>query len=101
MTPFAFCYWLQGYLELSEHPLTPLTGEQLYLLQEHLRLVEQPNLPFLFWLQGALEAAACDPAATVSLDKIQGRLAATFRNHIDPSYPREIQEKLYALHSRQ
>lgn len=37
MTPEAFCYWLQGFLELSE--AKTLTPQQLKAVREHLALV--------------------------------------------------------------
>jgi hypothetical protein len=37
MTPENFCYWLQGYIEISE--TKTLTSEQLQVVWEHLNLV--------------------------------------------------------------
>lgn len=37
MEPINFCYWLQGYMELS--PDKPLSVEQVKIIQDHLNLV--------------------------------------------------------------
>jgi hypothetical protein len=37
MTPENFCYWLQGYMELT--PDAKLTDEQVKVIKEHLQLV--------------------------------------------------------------
>lgn len=100
VSPFDFCYWLQGYLELRSNPHQPLTPTQTYLLKEHLKLVEHPSLPFLLWLQGVFDSHDCHPTTTLPLAKIQERLSLTFHHYIDPSYPPHLQPTLQALHSR-
>lgn len=48
MTPEQFCYWLQGYSEISDE--SP-TGDQWTIIQDHLKLVfekvtpDRPNEP--------------------------------------------------------
>lgn len=46
MTPENFCYWLQGYIELSN--CKSLTPEQVQMISDHLQLVfkkETLNIP--------------------------------------------------------
>lgn len=46
MTPENFCYWLQGYIELSN--CQNLTPEQIQMIRDHLQLVfkkETPSYP--------------------------------------------------------
>lgn len=46
MTPQEFCYWLQGYFELSPTvPLCGLTQEQAKVVRDHLQLVFQKVTP--------------------------------------------------------
>ena len=47
MTPEQFCYWLQGFSELSA--ISP-TQEQWVLIQEHLNLVFKKVTPSLNYL---------------------------------------------------
>ena len=44
MTPEQFCYWLQGYAELTESQPTP---EQWKMMQEHLQTVFYKVTPSL------------------------------------------------------
>lgn len=43
MRPSEFCYWLQGYFELSN--AEELTVEQINEIKKHLRLVCHPSTP--------------------------------------------------------
>jgi len=43
VTPENFCYWLQGYLELSEKG--GLSSQQVKVVREHLALVMQKVTP--------------------------------------------------------
>ena len=38
MNALNFCYWLQGYLELTERG-KPLTSKQVHIIQQHMALV--------------------------------------------------------------
>lgn len=44
MTPKEFCYWLQGYFELTNH--TDLTQDQVRIVKDHLAIVfnQEPKL---------------------------------------------------------
>lgn len=39
MTSKDFCYWLQGYFEITTHAKKNLTAEQVKMIQKHLNLV--------------------------------------------------------------
>lgn len=43
MTPENFCYWLQGYFELSKN--YTLTSDQYRIIQDHLNLVFNKQTP--------------------------------------------------------
>lgn len=43
MTPEQFCYWLQGFFELSEN--NELTDKQIAIIQDHLGLVFEKVTP--------------------------------------------------------
>lgn len=44
MTPEAFCYWLQGYFEMTEGTAT-LSPKQVEMIQNHLNLVFEKVTP--------------------------------------------------------
>lgn len=46
MTPNDFCYWLQGFLEISD--VKTLTPEQLLVVKDHLQLVFKKDTPLRF-----------------------------------------------------
>jgi len=46
MTPNDFCYWLQGFLEISN--TKELTNEQLVVIKDHLQLVFEKKTPLRF-----------------------------------------------------
>lgn len=49
MTPEQFCYWLQGYFELSSEERPQLYSEQTRIVRDHLALVfkkETPEITF-------------------------------------------------------
>lgn len=43
MTPQDFCFWLQGFLEISESP--GITEKQTSIIKDHLKLVFQDKTP--------------------------------------------------------
>jgi hypothetical protein len=46
MTPNDFCYWLQGFLEISD--IKTLTPKQLLVIKDHLGLVFEKKTPLRF-----------------------------------------------------
>lgn len=44
MTPEQFCYWLQGYVEITENSPTPTKSEWL-IIKDHLKLVFKKVTP--------------------------------------------------------
>lgn len=47
MTPEQFCYWLQGYFELSSEERPQLYAEQTRIVRDHLALVFEKVTPKL------------------------------------------------------
>jgi len=76
-----FCYWLQGYFELSGTN-ADLDARQWPIVEAHLRLVAAADPDhdnaFVAWL-----AASRQPESA----KVRRLLASQFRHEIDPSYP--------------
>jgi hypothetical protein len=87
MTSRDFCFWLQGFFEVSEAHI--LTTRQAEMVTRRLRLVFEtepdPN-DFCVWLCGWLtkERPGAD-LSLVSTRRIRDRLAAEFKHVIDPS----------------
>lgn len=44
MTPQNFCYWLQGFFEISGTTATTLNQEQIKMIKSHLRLVFRDSI---------------------------------------------------------
>lgn len=98
MKAVEFCYWLQGYFELSDiaEPCA-LTGKQVACIKAHLALVAavDPNHDNVFveWLGAFIN----DPPHSSGTAKIRRMLAAQFRHVIDPSYGGD-KSTLQAIH---
>ena len=95
-----FCYWLQGSFELNNtKAFDPWESNNI---QNHLDLVfahdPQPN-SFCHFLKGIF---ATGKNVTLEYDLAQivkAELAKTFKNEIDPSYPKNEQDELNQFHN--
>lgn len=96
MNNFNFCYWLQGYFELSESNSVP--KETVSVIQEHLAIVQPKNGVFCSWLEGYLDMVGVDAWSEEVTKKIRAKLSNEFLTLIDPSYPKNEQEELHRLH---
>jgi len=100
MTNREFCYWLQGFFELSR--ATGLDNQQVVAIKNHLNLVrkvEQKLSEFPSWLEGFLDAAGEGLLGTgQAVEQIRTKLNAIFKHEIDPSYPGD-QAELNDIHS--
>ncbi len=97
MTETHFCYWLQGIFELLKPK--SLSHEQVICIKQHLDLVTSKKGKFCNWLEGFFEVKGIDAWKSTDLEKIQNSLSLEFLQVIDPSYPKEIQNALYELHT--
>lgn len=98
MKAIEFCYWLQGYFELSEWPdVTALQAKQVACIRAHLALVAtvDPNHENMFveWLGSFLS----NPPHATGTARIRRMLAAQFQHVIDPSYSGD-KATLQAIH---
>ena len=87
MKAVEFCYWLQGYFELSDGlDATALQAKQVACIRAHLALVAtvDPNHENMFveWLGSFLS----NPPHATGTARIRRMLAAQFQHVIDPSY---------------
>lgn len=96
MTEFQYCYWLMGVFELGQPQ--HFTPHQVFLIKEHLKLVENREYYFCNWLDGFLQACESDGLSEFQLKKILTKLQLEFYHVIDVSYPKEIWESLTLAH---
>lgn len=97
-----FCYWLQGYFEISEALLVaPAVGTAKFVacLRSHLALVAEVDPvhtnAFVAWL--TLRIDGIDVLEAKSIAQIRAMLNAQFKHDIDPSYGGDA-KKLKAIH---
>ena len=64
MTPENFCYWLQGYVELSN--CQNLTPEQIQMIRDHLQLVFKRETPIFKTKEFKNTLLNLDPTITPS-----------------------------------
>lgn len=99
-----FCYWLQGYFEISKEPLC-FTKIQIQLIEKRLQKITEPLWPLLSWLvevcdycrlqQYKPETLAC------FLPRAQNTLARIFLHVIDNSYETDVSsEERQKIHDR-
>lgn len=96
MNEFGYCYWLMGIFELGQ-PQT-FSEKQVYLIKEHLNLVNQREHTFCNWLDGFLDAHGVGSMDNQKLNKVLEKLRLEFLNVIDKSYPQELWSALQAAH---
>jgi hypothetical protein len=105
-----FCYWLQGYFELTPGEKTSITLDQREIIRNHLELVKKCNVEgrkktqkpitgFCAWLDGALDLAPVNDVAILpeAIGAIKNRLNAEFEHVIDPKVSGD-KEELQAVH---
>ena len=113
MTPRDFCYWLQGYFELSK-PANIVFGQQERdILEKHLQLVlrtiaENPNThyrdtpratAFCFMVCGMLSTWNGKTFSVSEIKTLAGQLDKVFEHELDAvSAPVELQDELNHLH---
>jgi hypothetical protein len=98
MKAVEFCYWLQGYFELSEEgEPRALTSKQIACVKAHLALVAKVDPAhdnmFVEWLGGYLDM----PPDMSRFAKIKRMLASQFQHVVDPSYGGD-KEVLQSIH---
>lgn len=98
-----FCYWLQGYFELSsEREAMELDARQVDLVKRHLDMVfvhEGKNAnPFCHWLQGVFQGYGSLGLNQPQVTAVRGRLHDVFKHEIDPSFPASQQGPLDEAH---
>jgi hypothetical protein len=92
MTNQGFCYWLQGYFEISLKPT--LTKEQVLLIQNTLATIDEPLGYFTQWLTDLtthFAALKYEPGVLqFFLPEIQTALNGVFYHVIDQSYEMDM-----------
>jgi hypothetical protein len=98
MTAQEFCYWLQGYYELSGSEL--LTKKQAVIIKAH---GDGRSVQFCQELLSLFtpKFGVMVPVPETICGAIRQRLSEVFLHEIDPSYPVEEQEALMDLHEAQ
>jgi len=103
MTPRDFCYWLQGYFELSGKDLKELNDEQIGIISSHLQMVFAYNTDpkgegtdFCYIMLGYLQI---NRKRKFDVKYIQSELNKCFKHEIDPIYGDEsMQNQLNDIH---
>lgn len=94
-----FCYWLQGYFEISSQP--EMTKERIILIQKTLNKVTEEYGSFTAWLSQALSALKENDYHSALLKRfssiIREELYNIFVHVIDDSYdkPKELLVKVH------
>ncbi|MEO8400323.1 MAG: hypothetical protein ABI597_00830 [Gammaproteobacteria bacterium] len=87
-----FCYWLQGYFEVSRE-LT-LTKEKILLIDGSLKKINEPLGSYTTWLTHVIAFFAAQEyrpeLLTYFLPEIRERLNYIFYHYIDLSYDTEV-----------
>ena len=96
-----FCYWLQGFFELTQDT-THLSKKQSYLIAKHLALVFEheahPN-EFCCFLNGFYQLNEICDLAPWQTSIIKEKLSQIFVHSIDNSYPDCELPRLNAIHA--
>lgn len=105
MTYVQFCFWLQGYFEISEKVRKKLSERQLKIILNHLELVRITNHPdqakypkcqeFCSWLGHYLQI--CGTRSTAAA--ISSQLSKIFEHEVDKMFPPADQAGMNAAHS--
>ncbi len=92
-----FCYWLQGYFEIANGPVT-IKKPQVELIAKTLQTVSEPLWPLLEWLVKVCEYCKIQEyhADTLAYFQplIQNTLAQLFHHVIDESYDTETSSEI-------
>lgn len=92
MTNQEFCYWLQGYFEITRK--ATLTKEKVLVIDGALRNIDAPLGEFTQWLSDVLSFFATQQykqeLLTYFLPEISDRLNLIFYHVIDNSYDTDI-----------
>lgn len=93
-----FCYWLQGYFELSGSA-EPLTETQLNIIKNHIALVSEVEgkNDYTAWLQGAIDVCDSKESRSKLTLLAKEKLHKIFQHVIDPSYNNN--DKLNKIHN--
>jgi hypothetical protein len=97
-----FCYWLQGYFEISTRPVA-LTQAKVELMMKNLDLLAEPLGEFTQWLREVCAYCATHnykpETLAYFLPLIENSLASVFLHVIDNSYitdtPAEIRQNIH------
>lgn len=94
-----FCFWLQGYFEITgSGPGETLEPEQVQTIERHLNLVfaVEPNTenPFCKWLREALVLVSKGTIGEHGVAIIRERLNLCFKHVIDPKMGDQAQQDL-------
>lgn len=88
MTNQEFCYWLQGYFEISQQ--ITLTKKKVALISSKLRIIDEPLGLYTGWLFEVLSFFEAQqyhqPLMDYFLTEIKKRLNLIFLHVIDESY---------------
>lgn len=84
-----FCYWLQGYFEISNGPVV-LKQRQIELIDQTLQSISEPLWPLLSWIQSVCDYCKIQGYRSETLayfqPLIQDTLANIFIHVVDNSY---------------
>lgn len=93
LTNQKFCYWLQGYFEISKKECT-LTKEKIALINGSLTRITEPLGPYTQWLSDVLQFLIqheySKDFVSFFLPEIKDRLNSIFMHVIDVSYDTEL-----------
>jgi hypothetical protein len=104
MTNQKFCYWLQGYFELSEY--STLNARQCKEIERMLYSIQQPLGEFTAWLETVMLSIRMNeyhqPIINSFCKPIEESLNAVFYHVIDPQYNGPVSlEDLLKIHAGQ
>lgn len=102
MKSIEFCYWLQGWFELTDPK--SISPEKTDMIKSHLALVmKYDTQPYQFChsLNGLFTIAALTEFNEVQTQKLKKSLSETFLNTIDTRYTKEEHQKLDMIHHSQ
>ena len=96
-----FCYWLQGYFEIAQHPT--LSKEKLKIIEQHIMDIKAPLGNYTKWLQEVIDVIkVCNYRKSIINffePLIKEELNKIFFHVIDNSYhPKHAKDKLLRIH---
>lgn len=97
-----FCYWLQGFFEISTNP--QLNAHRLTLIRKKLAQIEEPLGAYTGWLKRALQVIGDNgdnqEIIAVMQTDIINELNYVFQHDIDNSYDTDISDEfLFKIHN--